>query len=78
MTQTSLPLGDVVEPSGEVGLPRRTDYAGQFITLSPVNPQTDVEQLYAGTQGFAAKEQVWTYLLYGPFDGVESMQEWLA
>ena len=78
MTQSSLPVGAFVEPIGQGGLPRRTDNVGQFITLSPVNPQADVEQLFAGTHGSARKEQVWTYLPYGPFDGKESMQEWLA
>ena len=78
MTQTSLPLGDVVEPSGEVGLPRRTDYAGQFITLSPVVPQADVDELYACTHGSVSKERVWTYMGYGPFENVESMRRWLV
>ena len=78
MTQSSLPVGEFVKPTGQGGLPRRTDYVGQFITLSPVNPQADVEQLFAGTHGSATREQVWTYLPYGPFSDVESMQEWLA
>ena len=78
MAQSSLPVGEYVEPTGQGGLPRRTDYVGQCITLSPVNPQADAEQLFAGTQGSATKEQVWTYLPYGPFDSVKSMQDWLA
>ena len=78
MADSSLPVGDAVEPIAHGGVPRRMDYIGEFVTLSPVNPQADVEQLFAGTQGSAAKEQVWTYLPYGPFDSVKSMQEWLA
>ena len=78
MADSSLPVGDAVEPIACVDVPRRTDYIGEFVTLSPVNPQADVEQLFAGTHGSAPKEQVWTYLPYGPFAGVESMQEWLA
>lgn len=78
MADSSLPVGDAVELIACVDVPRRTDYIGEFVTLSPVNPQADVEQLFAGTQGSATKEQVWTYLPYGPFDSVESMQAWLA
>lgn len=78
MADSSLPVGNAVKPIAHVDVPRRTDYIGEFVTLSPVNPQVDAEQLFAGTQGSAAKAQVWTYLPYGPFDSVKSMQEWLA
>ena len=77
MTQSSLPLGEIVEPAGQGGLPRRTDYVGQFITLSPVNPQADVEQLFAATHGTATREQVWTYMGYRPFETEEQMLGWL-
>ena len=78
MADSFLPVGDAVELIAPVDVPRRTDYKGEFVTLSPVNPQADVEQLFAGTHGSATKEQVWTYLPYGPFDSVKSMQEWLV
>ncbi len=77
MTQSSLPVGEIVEPTGQGGLPRRTDYVGQFITLSPVDPQADVEQLFVGTHGSARKEQVWTYMGYGPFETDGQMLGWL-
>lgn len=77
MNQSSLPLGDFVESSGVGGLPRRKDYVGHFITLSPISPQADAEELYAGTHGSAAKEQVWTYMGYGPFESAGSMERWL-
>ena len=50
---------------------------GKFITLSPVNPQTDVAELYACSHGSHIKEQIWTYMSYGPFDSTNSMQTWL-
>lgn len=77
MTESTLPVGDIVEPSTQGGLPRRIDYVGRFITLSPVNPQADVEQLFAGTHGSALKEQVWTYMGYGPFESEGHMLGWL-
>ncbi len=77
MADSSLPVGDAVEPIAHVDVPRRTDYIGEFVTLSPVNPQADVEQLFAGTHGSAAKERVWTYMGYGPFETEEQMLGWL-
>ena len=78
MARSSLPVGNVVKAVGPVGLPRRAGYGGQFVTLSPVDPEEDAAHLYAGTHGSRCREQVWMYLPYGPFDGIESMQAWLA
>ena len=77
MTLSSLPVGECVKPTGPGRLPRRTDYVGRFITLSPVNPQADVKQLFVGTHGSATKEQVWTYMGYGPFETEAQMLVWL-
>lgn len=78
MTQASLQTGNTVQPIASVDLPQRTDYAGEFITLSPVDPQADVAELYKCSHGSDIKEQIWTYMGYGPFDSTHSMQEWLA
>ena len=75
--QLSLPLGTVVKPLAHVDLPRRTDYEGEFIVLSPVNPQADAEELYQCAHGSDIKEQIWTYMSYGPFEGIHSMRRWL-
>jgi len=77
MTQPSFQIGNIVKPIAHIGLPQRIDYAGKFITLSPVNPQVDVGELYECAHGSDIKEQLWTYLSYGPFDGKHSMQLWL-
>ncbi len=77
MNQSSHPRGDVVEPAGQGELPRRTDYVGQFVTLSPVDPQADAQQLFLGAHGSATREQVWAYMGYGPFETAEEMQGWL-
>ena len=73
----SLPLGNLVKPTARVDLPQRTDYKGKFITLSPVSPQADAGELYACSHGSDMKEQLWTYMGYGPFDSIHSMQRWL-
>ena len=77
MTQSSLPVGNIVQSTVHVGVPQRTDYEGKFITLSPVNPQADVAELYDCSHGSVSKEQIWTYMSYGPFDGTNGMQKWL-
>lgn len=77
MTQSSLPVGDIVQSTAPVGLPQKTDYEGKFIRLSPVNPQDDVTDLYKCSHGSVSIEQIWTYMSYGPFDNTRSMQRWL-
>ena len=77
MTQPFLPVGDIVKPIASVDLPQRTDYVGKFVTLFPVNPHADVAELYECSHGSDIKEQIWTYMSYGPFDSKRSMQMWL-
>lgn len=73
----SLPVGNIVQPITNVDLPQRTDYIGKFIRLSPINPQADIAELYECSHGSDIKEQIWTYMSYGPFDNKHSMQGWL-
>ena len=77
MTQSSLQVGNIVQSVASVDLPQRTDYVGKFVTLFPVNPKTDVVELYECSHGSDIKEQIWTYMSYGPFDSKHSMQMWL-
>ena len=77
MTQSSLQVGNIIESITHIELPQRTDYKGRFITLLPVNPQDDVTDLYECSHGSDIKEQIWTYMSYGPFDNTHSMQKWL-
>ena len=77
MAQRSLRVGNIVQPVTNVDFPQKTDYVGKSITLSPVNPKTDVAELYECSHGSDPQEQIWTYMSYGPFDGINSMQEWL-
>jgi len=58
MTQSSLQVGNIVEPIVHVGVPQKTDYEGKFISLSPINPQTDVAELYRCSHGSDVKEQI--------------------
>lgn len=77
MTQPCLPVGDIVKSIAHVDVPSKTDYEGEFIKLSPVNPQADVAELYECSHGSDVKEQIWTYMSYGPFNDQHNMQMWL-
>ena len=77
MSRLSSPLGAAIKPIAHLDTPRKTDYEGKFIVLSPINPQADAEELYGYTHGSDTKEQIWTYMGYGPFDSVHGMQRWL-
>lgn len=46
MPQSSIPVGNIVQPITRVDLPQRTNYEGKFVRLLPVNPQTDAAELY--------------------------------
>ncbi len=77
MTQSSLSVGNIVQPVVDIDLPQKTEYAGKFITLSPINPKADVAELYECSHGSRTQEQIWTYMSYGPFDNKHSMRTWL-
>ena len=59
MAQLPLQVGNLVQPIAHVDAPQRTDYEGKFIRLSPVNPQTDVTELYKCSHGSDIK--MWLY-----------------
>ena len=73
----SLPRGDVVETVANVEIPRRTHYHGEFVTLQPVMPMGDADELFDCSHGSVECEQIWTYMGYGPFDNVHQMRSWL-
>ena len=77
MTQSSLQVGNTIQPIASVDLPQRTDYEGKFIRLSSIDSQVDVEELYECSHGSDIKEQIWTYMSYGPFDSTHDMRKWL-
>ncbi len=70
-------VGAAIKSQSHVDVPRQTTYEGKFLVLSPVNPETDAEELYQCSHGSARKEQIWTYMSYGPFDSVQNMRRWL-
>lgn len=74
---SSLPVGDCIPSVSEVRVPRRVDYEGEYIALSPLDSERDAPGLFACSHGTELVEQLWTYMAYGPFEDVGSMQAWL-
>ncbi len=72
-----LPVGDCVPSVSEERTLRRMDYEGEYIALSPLDPEKDAPGLFACSHGTELVEQLWTYMAYGPFEDVSVMQEWL-
>ena len=75
--RTPLPVGNPVEPVSHVETPARARYEGQFVTLAPIDPASDLADLYACAHGSPACEHLWTYMGYGPFGDAADMGEWL-
>jgi RimJ/RimL family protein N-acetyltransferase len=76
--QTSqLPSAVDTVPVGEAGFPGKGEYRGQYVTLTPLNPQDDAAELFSCSHGTPEKEKIWTYMRIGPFAAIESMGAWL-
>ncbi|HEX4232052.1 MAG TPA: GNAT family protein [Bryobacteraceae bacterium] len=61
----SAPIGDLVDPQ-PAERPHAIALQGRIVTLRPIQPDTDAEELYAGSHGPEA-EQLWRYMSEGPF-----------
>jgi len=72
-----LPVGVPVAPIDNPTPPRRQEYRGQFVALTPLDAAADAPELHAASHGDPAREQLWTYMTAGPFVDRSSMQDWL-
>ena len=50
---------------------------GQHVSIARVNPDADVDELYAVSHGSAEYEALWTYLGPAPFPNRDAMRDWL-
>ena len=71
-------LGEPVLERGPAAPPTTDPLAGQYVTLRPLEPESDGPDLYARSHGDAATEALWTYMPYGPFADEAAMGAWLA
>jgi RimJ/RimL family protein N-acetyltransferase len=58
--------------------PDITRFQGQHVILSRLDPDADINELYAVSHGTAEFERLWTYLWYGPFLNKDAMYQWLT
>ncbi len=72
-----LPVGEVVPPLERIETPPRQVYTGRYVSLAPVDPAEDAAELFAVSHDSDEARRLWTYMLNGPFAGVEAMQSWL-
>jgi len=73
----ALPIGAVVANTKPAPIPAKKTYAGEFVSLPPVDPEHDVDELFLNSHGSDEKERLWTYMAYGPFANQDEMLEWL-
>jgi RimJ/RimL family protein N-acetyltransferase len=77
-----LELRDALRPRavpapGPAKPPRRALHQGPRISLVPLDPEKQVDDLFSGSHGDPETESLWTYMGYGPFPDREAMLEWL-
>lgn len=71
-----LPMGDPVDPT-PARAPSAAPMVGTDVELVPVDPTAHVAGLFAASHGSPARDAVWTYMAYGPFDHERAMADWL-
>ena len=59
-------------------LPERRVFAGEFVTLAPLEAGRDAAALFACSHGTPEIEALWRYLPYGPFASEAALREWMA
>lgn len=77
MATPSPPLGDPVPDSQPAALPRREPLEGRWVSLRPVDPESDVDELFTIGAGGPERDAIWTYLHSGPFADRDAMLAWL-
>jgi len=75
--ETERAVGSPVDDLSPAPPLRRRDVGGETVTLAPLDARAHAALLFEISHGSAAKETVWTYLGYGPFDDVPSLQSHL-
>lgn len=52
--------------------------SGQHVTIARLDPDADIDELYAVSHGTMEFERLWTFLWYGPFPEKSAMYAWLS
>lgn len=72
--ELELPVGEPVATE-TAALPRPRTLAGRWVTVRPVDPAGDVDDLFAASHGSPKREALWTYMANAPFASREAMLE---
>ena len=77
MNTSTLPTGKPVDSTDLGRRPHRVPLDGRFVALLPLDPASDVQELFDCSHGDEVTESLWTYLGYGPFADPDAMANWL-
>jgi RimJ/RimL family protein N-acetyltransferase len=72
-----LPIGEPVD-GGAAQVPPREAIDGSFVRLEPLDPDAHAVALFDRSHASAEDAAIWTYLMYGPFDGLDEMRGWIT
>jgi len=72
-----LPIGEPVRFRAPAP-PSRVALYGRYVLLRPLEPDTDVDALYAVSHPPEGDPSIWTYLFEGPYENVEQMRRELT
>ena len=61
-------------PQPAQGPPPRAEIAGDSVLLQPLDPARHAAELFLVS---AEDPEIWTYMPYGPFEGLSALTEWL-
>lgn len=67
MNHSTLPVGYPVEPPKTLIRPDGGSYEGDYVSMSAVKAESDIDELYECSHGSPELERLWTYMPYGPF-----------
>lgn len=70
------PIGDPVVDWRPRPRPPRLAVEGRYCRIEPLDPRRHAAALFAANAG-DAEGRIWTYLPYGPFDGLDDYARWL-
>jgi len=77
MTEVRRPVGDPVR-GDPATRPVARAIEGRFVRLEPLDPDAHARGLFRRSHATSEDEEIWTYMTYGPFDGLEEMRSWLV
>jgi RimJ/RimL family protein N-acetyltransferase len=73
----SQPVGVPID-GGPAQRPSSAAIDGRYVRLEPLDPDAHAVGLYERSHASPDDEAIWTYMTYGPFDGLDQMRAWLV